>query len=195
MAPGRDGVVAGGGDARGALRPDTRLVCLMLANNELGTLQPVAEVAAACRERGVPVLCDAVQAVGKVPVDVARAGGRLPDPRRAQVPRPAGRRGALGAASGRLPAPPFESHLVGGSQERRRRAGTENVPAMVGLGVACELAARELPARQAHLLALRERFEAALPATRAAIVHCAGSPRLPHTSHVAFPGLRRADAG
>ena len=58
-----------------ALRPETRLVCLMLANNELGTLQPVAEVAADCRERGVPVLCDAVQAVGKIPVSASRRWG------------------------------------------------------------------------------------------------------------------------
>jgi cysteine desulfurase len=78
--------------------------------------------------------------------------------------------------------------LVGGTQERRRRASTVNVPAVVGFGLACELAARELPARRAHLLALRERLEGALPAM-GAIVHGAESPRLPHTTNVAFPGL------
>lgn len=73
VPPGPDGVVPASGIVE-ALRPDTRLVCLMLANNELGTLQPVAEVAEACRERGVPVLCDAVQAVGKIPVDASEIG-------------------------------------------------------------------------------------------------------------------------
>ncbi|HEX6861224.1 MAG TPA: aminotransferase class V-fold PLP-dependent enzyme, partial [Thermoanaerobaculia bacterium] len=73
VSPGPDGVVSAQ-EMTAALRPDTRLVCLMLANNELGTLQPVAEVADACRERGIPVLCDAVQAVGKIPVDVRQLG-------------------------------------------------------------------------------------------------------------------------
>ncbi|HET9766560.1 MAG TPA: cysteine desulfurase family protein [Thermoanaerobaculia bacterium] len=188
VPPGRDGVVA----AEALLTevgPETRLVCLMLANNELGTLQPVAEVAAACRERGVPVLCDAVQAVGKVAVDVEELGIDYLTLGAHKFHGPLGaaalwvRPGSAGA-----PAPPFESHLVGGTQERRRRASTVNVPAVVGLGLACELASRELPARRAHLLALRERLEAALPAMDA-IVHGAAAPRLPHTCNVAFPGL------
>lgn len=167
-----------------ALRDDTRLVCLMLASNVLGTVQPVAEVAAACRERGVPVLCDAVQAVGKLPVDVAALGVDLLSLGGHKFHGPLGA-GALWVRSG-LELPPL---LVGGSQERRRRAGTVNVPAVVGLGVAAELAAAELERRQAQLAALRDRFEAALAGIPGALIHGAGVPRLPNTSHVAFTGV------
>jgi cysteine desulfurase len=80
-------------------------------------------------------------------------------------------------------------YLVGGSQERRRRAGTENVPAIAGLGEAAAAAREEMAGRVAHLSALRDRFEAALPSRVPGVVfHCQGSPRLPNTSHVAFPG-------
>jgi cysteine desulfurase len=187
VSPGPDGVVPVSGIVE-ALRPDTRLVCLMLANNELGTLQPVAAVAAICRERGVPVLCDAVQAVGKIPVDVAALGVDW------LVVGAHKFHGPLGAAAvwvrkGRE----FGGLLVGGSQERRRRASTENVPALAGFGAAAAAAMAELPERQAHLTGLRDRFESLLPerfpGTLGAIVHCQASPRLPNTSHVAFPGV------
>lgn len=183
VAPGPDGIVPAEAMAA-ALREDTRLVALMLANNELGTLQPVAEVAAACRERGVPVLCDAVQAVGKVPVDAPALGVDY------LVLGGHKFHGPLGAAALWVrPGAGFEPYLVGGGQERRRRAGTENVPALAGLGVAAETAAAEIEARRAHLAALRDRFEAALAqAVPGAVVHCQGSPRLPNTSHVALPG-------
>jgi len=192
VPPGRDGVVAAEA-LLAAVTSETRLVSLMLANNEVGTLQPVAAVAAACRERGVPVLCDAVQAAGKVEVDVEALGVDYLTLGAHKFHGPLGAAAlwVRPATAGR-PAPPFESHLVGGSQERRRRASTVNVPAVVGLGLACELAARELPDRHAYLLALRERFEAALPAMDA-IVHGAEAPRLPHTSNVAFPGLVNLD--
>jgi cysteine desulfurase len=188
VPPGRDGVVPAEA-LLAAVGDRTRLVCLMLANNELGTLQPVGEVAAACRERGVPVLCDAVQAAGKVPVDVGALGVDYLSVGAHKFHGPLGAAALwVRPASAGRPVPPFAASLVGGTQERRRRAGTVNVPAVVGLGVACELAARELPARHAHLLALRQRFEAALPAL-GGLVHGAGAPRLPHTTNVAFPGL------
>ena len=182
VAPAADGVVPAQAILN-ALRPDTRLVSLMLANNELGTLQPVAEVAAACRELGVPVLTDAVQAVGKVPVDVRQLdvdflilGGHK-------------FHGPLGAAALWIrKGTQFESWMIGGSQERRRRAGTENVPAIVGLGRAAQLAREELPERAARLAALRDRFEAGLESIPDSRIHCVDSPRLPHTSHVAFLG-------
>lgn len=185
VPPGPDGVVPAAAVAA-ALRPDTRLVCLMLANNELGTLQPVAEVAALCRELGVPVLCDAVQAVGKVPVDVEALG--------VDFLTLGGHKfhGPLGAAAlWTRKGASFPSYLVGGSQERRRRASTENVSAVVGLGAAAAIAAAELPERARHLAALRDRFEAGLAGVAGipdAIVHCQGSPRLPNTSNVAFVG-------
>lgn len=184
VSPGPDGVVPAA-EMIAALRPDTRLVCLMLANNEIGTLQPVAEVAAACRRRGIPMLCDAVQAVGKIPVDVHALGVDF------LVVGAHKFHGPLGAAAvwvrkGR------EVHglLVGGSQERRRRASTENVPAIAGFGAACAAAKRELEERRTFLASLRDRFETLLLArVPGAIVHCASSPRLPNTSHVAIPGV------
>ncbi len=182
VSPRGDGVVPVDEVLR-ALRPDTRLVALMLANNELGTLQPVAEVAASCHERGVPVLCDAVQAVGKIPVDAPALGADY------LVLGAHKLYGPLGAAV-LWTRQEISPYLVGGSQERRRRAGTENVPAIVGLGAAAAAAREEMADRAAHLAALRDRFEAALRTqVPGAIVHCQESPRLPNTSHVAFDGV------
>jgi len=181
VVPGADGVVAA--DAMiAALRPDTRLVCLMLANNELGTLQPVAEVARACRERRVPLLCDAVQAAGKIALDVRALGADFVVVGAHKFGGPLGAAALWMRSGSELP-----SLLVGGSQERRRRAGTENVPAIAGFGAAAEAARLELPARAAHLSALRDRCEAGL-LSLGAIIHCARSPRLPNTSHVELPG-------
>ena len=184
VPPGPDGVVPAAA-VLAAVRPDTRLVCLMLANNELGTLQPVGEVAAGCRERGVPVLCDAVQAVGKVPVSAKALGVDYLTLGAHKFGGPLGA-AALWVRKGA----PLDGFLVGGSQERRRRAGTENVPTLVGLGAAAGLAMAELPERSAHLAALRDRFEAGFRARwPGAIVHSAAVPRLPNTSHVALPGI------
>lgn len=184
VEPGPDGVVAAD-DVVAALADDTRLVCLMLASNELGTLQPVAEVAATCRERGVPLLCDAVQAVGKVPVDAAALGGDFVVLGGHKFHGPLGA-AALWTRPGGVELPAL---LVGGSQERRRRASTPNVPAVVGLGAAAELAAAELPERARRLAALRDRFEAGLAAIGGVTVHGATAARLPNTSHVAFDGV------
>jgi cysteine desulfurase len=196
VPPGADGVVPAAAMVA-ALRGDTRLVCLMLANNEVGTLQPVAEVAAECRARGIPLLCDAVQAVGKVPVDASRLGADY------LVLGAHKFGGPLGAAALWIrEGVETDGLLVGGSQERRRRAGTENVPAIVGLGAAAALARLEVGEagaarggggaetgeRPALLSALRYRFEAGLAAIPGAVVHCRTAPRLPNTSHVAFPG-------
>jgi cysteine desulfurase len=183
IAPDRRGRIDAGRMIE-ALGDDTVLAALMLANNEIGTLQPVAEVAAACRARGIPLLCDAVQAVGKVAVDVQELGVDYLTVGAHKF------HGPLGAAALWIrPGAPFTPFLVGGSQERRRRASTANVPALVGFGVACELAGAELTERAGRLAALRDRFEAALAeASPGVVVHGAGAPRLPHTSSVAFPG-------
>lgn len=167
-----------------AIRTDTRLVALMLANNELGTIQSVAQVAQGARERGVPVLCDAVQAAGKLPFSVVNLGVD------ALVIGGHKFHGPLGAAALWL-RKGFEltSYLVGGGQERRRRAGTENVAALVGFGRACEIAHAELPARAAHLKKLRDRFEARLGEIPGARAHCVDLPRLPNTSHLAIEDL------
>lgn len=182
VAPGGDGVIPAAAFI-GALREDTVLACLMRANNELGTLQPVAEVGAVCQTRGVSLLCDAVQAVGKIEVDAEQLGADYVTLGAHKFYGPLGA-AALWVRRGR----PMEGLLVGGGQERHRRASTENVPAIVGLGKAAELARLELQERRAHLLALRERLEQGLQAIPGALVHCAGAPRLPHTSHIAVLG-------
>jgi cysteine desulfurase len=130
------------------------------------------------------VLCDAVQAVGKVPVRVGELGIDYLTLGGHKFHGPQGA-AALWIRKGA----PFEALLVGGGQERRRRSSTENVAAIVGLGKAAELAAAELDARGRHLAALRDRFEAGVAAIPDVAVHCAGSPRLPNTSHLAVRGV------
>ena len=183
VPPEADGVVAAGA-MLAALREDTRLVCLMLANNEVGTLQPVAEVAEGCRERGVPVLCDAVQAVGKIDVDVNELGVDYLTLGAHKFYGPLGA-AALWVRGGAE----LEPYLVGGGQERRRRAGTVNVPAVAGLGRAAELAAAELSHRSARTARLRDRFERAVSEAGDAVIHGRDAPRLPNTSHLAFTGI------
>ncbi len=183
VRPRPDGVVDAA-EMTAALGEDTVLACLMLANNELGTVQPVAEVAAACRGRGVPLLCDAVQAVGKMPVSVEALGADY------LVLGAHKFYGPLGAAALWLrPGAPFTPYLVGGSQERRRRASTVNVAGLAGLGAAAELTRCEGEAWATHAAFLRDRFEAGLGAVGDVTVHGAGAPRLPNTSHVAFRGV------
>lgn len=183
VPPEEDGVVSAARMAAAA-GPGTRLAALMLANNEIGTLQPVAELCRALAGRGVPVLCDAVQAVGKVAVSVQTLGVDYLTLAAHKFHGPLGA-AALWIRGGAA----FSPLLVGGAQERRRRASTVNVPAVVGFGAACAVAGRDLAERARHLARLRDRFEAGLAAIPQARVHCAGVARLPHTSHVAFPGL------
>ncbi|MEO8274784.1 MAG: cysteine desulfurase family protein [Thermoanaerobaculia bacterium] len=182
VAPDAEGVVSAG-RLDEAATAGTCLVALMLANNEIGTIQPVEELAGALRARGVPLLCDAVQAVGKIPVSVQRLGVDYLTIAAHKF------HGPLGAAALWIRGgAPFSPLMVGGAQERRRRAATVNVPAVVGFGAACAVAGRELGERQDHLRFLRDRFEAGLTAIPDARVHGTLAPRLPHTTHVAFPG-------
>jgi cysteine desulfurase len=181
--PGSSGVI----DAElmvDAMRPDTHLVCLMLANNEIGTIQPVRDLTRACRERGVPVLCDAVQAVGKIPVQVQELGADYLTLGAHKFYGPLGA-AALWIRKGLE----FDSYLVGGSQERYRRAGTVNVPAVLGMGLAAEFVAAELDTRSAQLRFLRDRFEAGLGSIPDIVIHAAGEERLPNTSNIAVLGV------
>jgi cysteine desulfurase len=181
VKPGRDGEVP----ARAildALESDTRLVALMLANNETGVIQPVGEVGAVCRERGIHLHCDAIQGVGKIDVDVEAlavdtlsiAGHKLHAPKGI---------GALYVRRGLSLAP----YLMGGSQERRRRAGTENVPLAAGLGAAAR-AARDASWRP-RVEALRDHFESELRGSFDIVVNGAGVRRLPNTSNITFRGV------
>ncbi len=164
----------------GAPRP--ALVALQLANNETGVIQPVAHVAALCREHGALLLVDAAQAVGRIPVSIADLDATYLVVSSHKLGGPPGA-GALVLA----PGAPFVATRFGGGQERGRRPGTENGPALVGFGVAIEWAMREMAEEATRLAAMRDRFEAALPED--AIVFGAGAPRLPNTSNFALPGL------
>ncbi|MGQ9801809.1 MAG: cysteine desulfurase family protein [Candidatus Saccharicenans sp.] len=136
-----------------ALTSDTVLVSVMMANNEVGTIEPVAEIARLCQSRGVIFHTDAVAAVGNIPVDVHALGVDALSLAADQFGGPKGA-GALFLKKGTKITPLID----GGVQESNRRAGTENVPAIVGLGQAAELAAREMAEKSARLSRLRDRL-------------------------------------
>jgi cysteine desulfurase len=164
----------------GAIRSETRLVAFMLANNETGVVQPVADVARECRERGIHVHCDAVQAAGKIDIDVEALGVDTLALSAHKMHAPMGF-GALYIRRGAS----MQAHILGGAQERRRRAGTENVPLAAAFGAAATLAAEG--AYREGIRLLRDRFEASLSGFDA-IVNGSGEPRVPNTSNVSFRG-------
>jgi len=167
------------------LTPDTALVSVMLANNETGAVQPVAEIARLAQARGIPVHSDAVQAVGRLPVDVVALGVDYLSISAHKFHGPKGI-GALFARRGAA-LPPL---LVGGHQEGRRRAGTENLPGIAGLGKACELALARLAEDPPRLMALRDRLEQLLTAACPGLVVNGGNARrLANTLNVSFPGV------
>ncbi len=173
---------------RAALREGTILVALMLANNELGTIHPISELAAEARERGILFHCDAVQAPGRLPLDVGELGVDLLAISAHKCYGPKGV-GMLYVREGTALAP----LVVGGGQEFGLRAGTENVSGIVGLARALELAVAELPVESARLARMRDDFERAIVAAEPeARVNAAGAPRLPNLSSIAFPGIDAA---
>lgn len=171
--------------AAALLRDDTALVSLMLANNDTGTLQPVAELAPLVHARGALLHSDVVQALGKIAIDVGALGVDLASISAHKIHGPKGV-GALYRRRGISLVP----LLHGGQQERTIRPGTENVPGIVGFGRACALARAHLADETSRLTALRNRFEAALLARLpGCTVNGENAPRLPNTSNVAFLGL------
>jgi cysteine desulfurase len=171
--------------ATAMLRSDTALVTLIHANNETGVLQPVGELAAAARTAGAVVHTDAAQTVGKVPVSVGELHVDLLTVVGHKLYAPKGV-GALYVRRG-TPLKPF---ALGGGQEHGRRPGTENVPYIVGLGAACELARGRLAQDTAEMLELRERLwwrlQAEVPGMR---LNGHPTQRLPNTLNVRFPGV------
>ena len=167
---------------RDALRPHTVLISVMMANNELGTIQPVEEIGRIAAEADIWFHTDAVQAAGKIPIDVARLGVDMLSLSGHKLYAPKGV-GALFVRSGARLAP----QAFGGHHERDRRPGTENVPGIVALGKAAELALAKLATEPARLAALRDRFEQAIlegvPATR---VNGAGAARVANTTNMTF---------
>jgi cysteine desulfurase len=172
-------------DLEAAIQPDTALVSIMHANNEIGTIQPIAELAAIARRRGVLFHTDAVQTVGKVVVDVRALGVDLLSLAAHKFHGPKGA-GALWIKRGtRLTA-----LVTGGRQERNRRAGTENVPALMGLGAAARVAQDKLAVEGPRLGALRDRLEngliAGIPGTA---VNGSRACRVPNTTNISFDGV------
>ncbi len=163
------------------------LVSLMLANNETGAIQPVAAAARLAHARGALLHCDAVQAAGKIAVDVAALGADLLSLSAHKLGGPQGV-GALVVAG----AVALAAQQTGGGQERGRRAGTENLPGIVGFGVAASLAAERL-ADYATVALLRDAAQRRLSAIAPeAPVHAAGVARLPNTLAIGMPGVPAA---
>lgn len=173
-------------DVRAALRPETKLISVMMANNETGALQKVAEIGAIAREADVYFHTDAVQAAGKVPIDVERIGCDLLTIAAHKMHGPQGV-GALFVRRATL----LRSMQVGGRHERGRRAGTENLAGIVGMGKAAELSMEWLATGGAERMSsLRDRMERAiLDAVPGARVNSAAAGRVPNTSSIVFDGI------
>lgn len=170
---------------RDALTPDTVLVSVMHANNEIGTIQPLPAIAQVCREAGVLLHTDAVQSVGKIPVSVEAMNVDFLSLSGHKIGAPKGI-GALYMRKGVACAP----LLHGGKHERGRRPGTENVTGIHALGIAASLAATTLDSQAHAVETLRNQFEAALQHQIPRLnVNCPESPRLPNTSSLCFSSL------
>jgi cysteine desulfurase len=170
-------------DVRRALRPHTKLITIMMANNETGVLQPVEEIGKIAAEADIYFHTDAVQAAGKVPIEVKRLGCDLLSISGHKLHAPQGV-GAVYVGKGTVLQPMF----YGGSHERSRRAGTENVPGIIGLGKAAELAREALTQGDlAQMSAMRDRMEQTiLSEVDATGVNGEGAPRVPNTTNIHF---------
>ena len=170
-------------DIRRALRPHTRLITIMMANNETGVLQPVEDIGKIAAEADVYFHTDAVQAAGKVAIDVNRIACDLLSISGHKMHAPQGV-GALYVRKGTV----LEPMLYGGSHERSRRAGTENVPGIIGLGKAAQLANEALQRGDLNQMsAMRDHIEQKILAEIEAIgVNGAGAPRVPNTTNIHF---------
>lgn len=169
-----------------AIREDTLLISVMLANNEVGTINPISEISAVAHRHGVLMHTDAVQAVGHIPVDVNRLGVDMLSMSGHKFGAPKGV-GALYIKSGVR----IDSFLHGGSQERGKRAGTENLASIVGMGRAIELSQAELKQEQSETAALRDHLQKRL-ITENSGIYINGNPenRLPGILNIAIDGVR-----
>ena len=169
-------------DVRRALRPKTKLITIMLANNETGVVQPVEEIGKVAAEGDVYFHTDAVQGVGKIPIDVSKIGCDLLTISGHKIHAAQGV-GALYVRKGTL----LEAMLYGGSHERSRRAGTENVPGIIGLGKAAELALAAFERGDDNAMAvMRDRIERELREIEATGTNGQGAPRVPNTANIYF---------
>jgi cysteine desulfurase len=168
-------------DVREALRPNTKLITIMMANNETGVLQPVEEIGKIAREADVFFHTDAVQAAGKVALDVEKIACDVLSISGHKIHAPQGT-GALFIKKGTL----IQPLMYGGSHERQRRAGTENLPGIVGLGAAAEIGRKWLEGDgPGEMAAMRDRLQQALlRAVESAGVNGLGAPRVPNTTNL-----------
>lgn len=171
-------------DVAAAIRPDTALVSVMLANNELGTIQPVAEIGSICRSAGVLFHCDAVQAAGILPIDVKQINIDLLSMSAHKFHGPKGV-GVMYARRGCAP----ETYIDGGEQERGHRAGTENVAGIVGAAAAFAEAMSERDEKAERLCAMRDEIQSGLMKIPGSQVNGVTAPRLPGTLNMSFDGI------
>jgi len=168
-----------------SIRPDTAIVSVMWANNETGVLFPIEEIAAICRGKKVLFHTDAVQAPGKLKIDVADLGVDLLSLSAHKLHGPKGV-GLLYVKRGVK----YQAHVIGGGQEQGRRGGTENVASIVGFGLAGELAMAHLRDETALIRALRDKMEnGILKSVPGAVLNGARDARLPNTSNISFEGI------
>jgi cysteine desulfurase len=167
-----------------AIRPTTILIAIMYANNEIGVIQPVREISALARKHGVLFFTDAVQAVGKIPVNVLEDGIDIMAFTAHKMYGPKG----IGALYVRRKNPRVKvtAQMDGGGHERGMRSGTLNVPGIVGFGKACELAREEMQQDAERLSKLRDKLETALLQIEETYVNGSRQHRLPHVSNVSF---------
>src|SRR5215831_5432588 len=171
------------GNVEMALRPNTRLISMMMANNETGVIQPVEEIGKIAQEADVFFHTDAVQAAGKTPIDVQKIACDALSISGHKIHAPQGT-GALFIKKGTL----IQPLIYGRSHERQRRAGTENLPSIVGLGKAAELSKKWLEGNGgAEMCAMRDRLQSSiLAAVDGVVVNGDGAPRVPNTTNFAF---------
>lgn len=171
-------------DVAAAIRPDTAMVSVMFANNELGTIQPVAEIGSICRSAGVLFHCDAVQAAGILPIDVKQMNIDLLSISAHKFHGPKGV-GVMYARRGCVP----ETYIDGGEQERGHRAGTENVAGIVGAAAAFAEAISERNEKADRLCAMRDEIQSGLMKIPGSQVNGVTAPRLPGTLNMSFDGI------
>ncbi len=171
-------------DVRNAIRPDTALVSVMMANNEIGTIEPVREIAGICHEKGVLFHTDAVQAAGHIPVNVKEIGCDMLSLSGHKFHGPKGV-GALFARRGLL----VSSLIEGGAQERGKRAGTENIPAICGMAAALKEAADNLTSNMEKIEKLRNRLIQGLSVIPHSILNGPRDRRLPGNVNMCFEGI------
>lgn len=169
-----------------AVSENTLMVNIMMVNNETGTLQDIRKISEIVHTKGGFLLCDATQAVGKIPVDAKGLGIDLMPFSAHKFHGPKGM-GAL-YISGRLKNH-FTSQITGGGQQNNRRSGTLNVPGIIGLGKACEIARQEMQQDQVHIKELRDYLEHELLSTEGSFINGSVDNRIHTTSNICFPGI------